>query len=290
MDIRHILFPTDFSNLAVATEDYVRTFADRLGARVSILHAIEYPAYLYGMPPACFMETTEMDTSEKRAGETIKNVLPGFAAERVVQTGDPARVIKEFAEANSVDLIMMPTHGYGLFRRALIGSVTAKTLHDVQCNVWTMAHIETHPPVPDVIPSRIVCALDLSPESVAVIKSAAQVAGRFGATLLLTHVVGHVMSVRDEYLDDRSQSALELQNYYVDFAREKIANFQREAGTNLDVCVEVGVVSAVLAEVVRKHQANLMVTGHGVSENLLGSVRSHGYPIVQESPCPVLRV
>jgi nucleotide-binding universal stress UspA family protein len=290
MRVRHILFPTDFSNLALAAEDYVRIFAHSFGALVSILHAIDYPPYLYEMPPASFMETTGMDTEEKHARETIENVLPGLAAERVVQVGEPARVIKEFAETNSVDLIMMPTHGYGLFRRALIGSVTAKTLHDVQCNVWTMAHKETHAPVPDTIPSRIVCAIDVAPESVEVIKSAAQVAGRFGARLWLAHVVGHAMSVRDEYLDDRSPLALDLQKYYIDFAREKIANFQREAGTNFDVSVDVGAVSAVLAEMARKLQANLMITGRGVSEDLLGSVRSHGYPIIQESPCPVLRV
>ncbi len=290
MEIRHILFPTDFSNLALASEDYVRVFTSCFGARLSILHAIEYPPYLYGMPPASFMETTEMDVSERQARETIESVLPGFEAERVVTLGDPARVIKEFTETNSVDLIMMPTHGYGLFRRALIGSVTAKTLHDVRCKVWTMAHIEDHPPSPDVVPSRIICAVDLAPESVAVIKSAAQIASRFGARLWLAHVVRHVISVRDEYLDDRSQWALDLQTYYVDFARQQVAKLQKEAGTNFDVCIDAGTVSAVLAEVVRKHKANLMITGRGISEDLLGSVRSHAYPIIQESPCPVLRV
>jgi hypothetical protein len=41
------------------------------------------------------------------------------------------------------DLIMMPTYGMGSFRRHLIGSVTAKVLHDVACPVWTAAHVET---------------------------------------------------------------------------------------------------------------------------------------------------
>lgn len=30
---------------------------------------------------------------------------------------------------------MMPTHGYGLFRSLLIGSVTAKVLHDAKCPI-----------------------------------------------------------------------------------------------------------------------------------------------------------
>ena len=44
--------------------------------------------------------------------------------------GEPAREIVDFAAANQVDLVMMPTHGYGPFRQLLLGSVAAKVLHD----------------------------------------------------------------------------------------------------------------------------------------------------------------
>ena len=37
-------------------------------------------------------------------------------------------------------MIMMPATGLGRFRRVLLGSVTAKVLHDVSCPVWTSAH------------------------------------------------------------------------------------------------------------------------------------------------------
>lgn len=51
--------------------------------------------------------------------------LPKTEAECDVQTGDPARAIAEYPTANGVDLIAIPTHVYGLFRRMLLGSVTA---------------------------------------------------------------------------------------------------------------------------------------------------------------------
>jgi hypothetical protein len=34
-------------------------------------------------------------------------------------------------------MILMPTHGYGPFRQMLLGSVTAKVLHDSKCPVLT---------------------------------------------------------------------------------------------------------------------------------------------------------
>jgi len=40
---------------------------------------------------------------------------------------------------------MMPTHGLGGFRRFLLGSVTAKVLHDADCPVWTGVHLERAP-------------------------------------------------------------------------------------------------------------------------------------------------
>ncbi len=41
----------------------------------------------------------------------------------------------------------MPTHGYGPFRRFILGSVTAKVLHDADCPVWTGVHLEEAPPI-----------------------------------------------------------------------------------------------------------------------------------------------
>src|SRR5207245_2957797 len=70
--------------------------------------------------------------------KTVKH--PDLAAGAIVSLGDPAAEITHYAEKNQVDLIMMPTHGYGRFRNMLLGSVTAKVLHDAHCPIWTAAH------------------------------------------------------------------------------------------------------------------------------------------------------
>jgi hypothetical protein len=62
--------------------------------------------------------------------------------------GDPAREITDYAQEQGADLIMMPTHGYRTFRSLLLGSVTAKVLHDAACPVWTGVHVEDSPPAP----------------------------------------------------------------------------------------------------------------------------------------------
>ena len=59
----------------------------------------------------------------------------------------------------------MPTHGYGIFRSMLLGSVTAKVLHDAACPVWTGVHVEETPPNSAAF-ERILCAVDLTDKSI----------------------------------------------------------------------------------------------------------------------------
>jgi nucleotide-binding universal stress UspA family protein len=53
----------------------------------------------------------------------------GIAARAVMAHGDPAGVILAQAEALDCDLIAMSTHGHGLVRDLLFGSVASKVRH-----------------------------------------------------------------------------------------------------------------------------------------------------------------
>src|SRR5579885_1790286 len=82
-----------------------------------------------------------------------------FRVDRVAELGDPAAGIVDFARREKADLIMMPTHGYGPFRSLLLGSVTAKVLHDTEVPVWTAAHIEDAPPHEHLPVRAMMCAV-----------------------------------------------------------------------------------------------------------------------------------
>ena len=67
----------------------------------------------------------------------------GLEARCAIEEGDPGHAVSLYAGRHNTGLIMLPTHGYGPFRRMLIGSVASKILHDAECPVWTSAHVET---------------------------------------------------------------------------------------------------------------------------------------------------
>jgi nucleotide-binding universal stress UspA family protein len=60
----------------------------------------------------------------------------GLKAKFVVDGTDPARMITKLAEVESVDLIMMATHGRGLMDRLMLGSVADTVIKRARCPVF----------------------------------------------------------------------------------------------------------------------------------------------------------
>jgi nucleotide-binding universal stress UspA family protein len=83
------------------------------------------------------MESTTARKAERRRDLDLflTEELRGSRVKRILIEGDPARTIVEYAHSENSGLIVMPTHGYGPFRRLLLGSVTSKVLHDADCPV-----------------------------------------------------------------------------------------------------------------------------------------------------------
>jgi nucleotide-binding universal stress UspA family protein len=168
----HILFPVDFSKRSSAALPIVTSWARRFNARVTLLHTVQIPITSYGGADAypVIIDTESIEASARKRLEQVE--FPG--AERLVTMGDPAFEIIEYAGKNGVDLIMMPTHGYGVFRSLLLGSVAAKVLHDAQCAVWTGAHTEDFAGRTEI--RSILCAIEIGPASVELVRAANELA------------------------------------------------------------------------------------------------------------------
>jgi nucleotide-binding universal stress UspA family protein len=201
--------------------------------------------------------------------------------EKLVENGDPADIITEYARKEHVDLIMMPTHGHGPFRRLLLGSVTAKVLHDAHCPVWTDVHDEVS--FARLGCQAVTCAVDLRPEAVASMQWAAEFAGSHKAELTLMHAI--------PALDGPTPPGeVRFRAYLTEYAREYITGLQRKAGITAKVCIEGGKIAETVRNAALHHSADLVVIGQGCLHEMLGGLRSHAYSIIRQSPCPVVRV
>ena len=200
----------------------------------------------------------------------------------IVETGFAAPAITEYAEKNGIDLIAMPTHGYGPFRRTLLGSVTAKILHDTNVPVWTDAHApepnhRAHPQ-----PRHILVGLDLKPESKHVLEAALQIAADCGATVEVVHAAreGEITPIHSE---------ARLNEVTVEAAREAmVAVKPSAAGTEVDVVVDTGSISKLLRTVALRKRSDLVVIGRGALQESFSIFRANAFEIIRDAPCPVL--
>jgi nucleotide-binding universal stress UspA family protein len=188
--IRKILFPVDFSPSCTAMAAYVHRAAALCGARVSLVHVCDLASHsgfeLYARPGNEIAEEHWNIAREKLDHFLISEFPPATSA-RILVGGDATGVIAETAKKSEFDLIVMPTHP-GRFRRMLVGSTSARVLDRAECPVLTTQHAETVAPR-SLEHRRWVCAVDLSSDSVRVLRSTNSAAMEVGATLSLVHVV-----------------------------------------------------------------------------------------------------
>jgi nucleotide-binding universal stress UspA family protein len=290
MPFKRILFPIDFSQQCSEFAAYVAGVVKRLDAELTLLHVIDsVPLAYYGMDPAMSMAAAyaeEMSERRKNDLDTLlRDEFGALRVKRITEVGDPATVITQYAVSNGVQLIMMPTHGYGPFRRLLLGSVTAKVLHDADCPVWTSAHQDAAEPQREQAFRNILCAVDLTPESVRLLQSAAAIAAQLQGNLRLVHAIPAI-----DAATDFSRRALGTHEVMYDAVHLEIEKLQREAGTNAEVCLETGRVAKVVRNAALRHDSDLVIVGRGHIHETLGRLRTSTYSIIRDSPCPVLSV
>jgi nucleotide-binding universal stress UspA family protein len=281
-----ILFPVDFSERSRAAAPFVLSMAQRYKAKVCLLHVLQPPPPVYAGMNAVYPEVYDFEGIAADLRVELKKFgdaeLPKVDVTWLVEMGDPAAVITELAKAENISLIMMPTHGYGAFRRALLGSVTAKVLHDAQIPVWTAAHApepahRAHPQ-----PRQILCALDLKPESRQTLEFAIDMAKDTNARVDLVHLApeGEV---------EPSNPETKLHELVVEAAQSKLVNVEEDGPE-----VESVLAGASVADMVRnfglRKRSDLVVIGRGCIQKGLERFRANSYSIIRESPCPVLSV
>jgi nucleotide-binding universal stress UspA family protein len=271
MTFQKILFPIDFSNRCEQIAPAVASMRDVMGASLAILHSIDIDRSWF------------TEESRKSAEERLKSFaathFPKSHPELVLDNGEPAGAIARCIESRQIDLVMMPTHGHGTFRRALLGSVTTKVLHDVNCALWTAPHAGT---VHANGVKRILCALEDPVSSADLLRSATGLGKTLGAVLSIVHAYPDFAGTPAERYQRKVPRTAEID------IRRKMDTLQMSVGTSLPVVIAGGEVNDVIAETARRGGADLVIVARGSFGGFLDTIRSHLYFIIRSSPCPVL--
>jgi len=278
LPFRKILFPVDYSEPCHAIVPYVSEMQKRFSTELSLVHAYGAEALAYSSLPITDLQLPEevRGISEERLREFAQTNFPGLQVDVFIEVGEPGVVIHNVVQHQGADLVMLPTHGRAPLRRFLLGSVTAKVLHDLTVPVWT-GH-------PLRIPyTSILAAVDTSDEAEAVIRAASALAASSQAKLSLAYVL--------EMPPISMETA--FGNYHDDFmkaADARIGELKKRAGVSAPHTILEGPVSDAIHGQALLTGADLIVTGRGVVYGAVSRMWSHLYPIIRHAPCPVLSI
>ena len=281
-----ILLPVDFSERSALAVRYARELALHFHSQVILAHALPPLHSEFGTPMAGSMLVdvyrSRAEQAERDLNAFEPEALAGLDVRRLLLHGDPAPKIVELAHEEHVDLIAMPTHGYGPFRRFILGSNTAKVLHDADCPVWTGVHIEEARPL-DAPFRKILCAVDLGPQSARALAWASWLQREFQGHLTLIHAI----AAHGEAFDEPD---LSWRSGIREIAEEELLRLQRETGAEADLLLEAGEPARIICSAAARVGAGTVIIGRGSAAGNFGRLRTNSYAIIRQSPCPVVSV
>ena len=133
MDIKKVLWPTDFSNIAEKALPYVTSLTQKYDAEIHVLYVIEDTAHHeswygeFGEDHKIKLMDWAGKSAQKRLNQICEKYLNGCPLyNKHIAIGDPAMEILKTIDRIGVDVVVMASHGQkGFFR---FGSITEKVI------------------------------------------------------------------------------------------------------------------------------------------------------------------
>ena len=143
MQIKTILFPTDFSNGARAAMDHAVSLARDYKAKLILLYVIQDISIAEWYIPSSLSVTDLVEDMQRSAGKEMDKWATEVSAkvaevEKLVVRGVPFVEIIKTAKEKDADLIVIGTHGRTGIDHMLFGSTAEKVVRKAPCPVLTV--------------------------------------------------------------------------------------------------------------------------------------------------------
>lgn len=134
----HIVCPVDFSESSQHAVDLAAEVAQRDGATITLLHIIEIPVAYSGEP----IGQDFLRDLDKRSAGLLSDLASQLERKMGISMSVHARIGRPGADTlrvldhdQTIDLVVMGSHGRTGIKRALLGSVAEKVVRNARCPV-----------------------------------------------------------------------------------------------------------------------------------------------------------
>ncbi len=141
--VKSILIPTDGSDYSLYAVRYAVELCRELGAEIVLVSVVDIRYEMYDV----YSEIHSIDRIEELIREQITRALKRHAAEirekgikvkKIIKVGDVVQEILQVIREESIDLVVIGTHGRKGFSHMLLGSTTEKLVRAASCPVLTV--------------------------------------------------------------------------------------------------------------------------------------------------------
>jgi len=286
IQLKNILFATDFSPASTAALPVAAEIARRYGATLYTLHVT--PASTYAMaPPETWSALAEAAVTQTRQQMTLLHKdLQGVECQSLFGDGEVWPVVAKAIQEERINLVVVGTRGRSGLGRAVLGSEAERILRMAPCPVLTVgphSHGETHSSGELM---EILYATDFGPALDAGAAYVLSLMQEHLARLTLLHVVEHPSKgdlVRSGQLSAQALDRL-----------RGLAPSEAGLWCAPRYVVEEGKPAEKILEVAVARKADLIVLGVHRPASLSGAVThlpmATAYKVVAHATCPVLTV
>jgi nucleotide-binding universal stress UspA family protein len=288
--LRNILYLTDFSEPSEAALPFAVSIARKHGATVHALH-LEIPdAYVYAKTTSAGWVKQAEEDKGKAEMQQVESLLAGVPYETSLEWGVgvwPA--VERSIQENSIDLIVVGTHGRTGAQKFVLGSVAEEIFRRSPVPVLTIG--------PSVRSGKhngasfhcVLFPTDFSPESLAAAPYAFSLAQESHARVLLMSVMRKP--------GDRDKNEMQLFEVSVAEAVQRLYDVAEQfpkLQAPPEVFVEYGEPADRIVDAGKRCGADLIVVGVRDATGRLGAAthleRTTAHKVVAHAPCPVLTV
>jgi nucleotide-binding universal stress UspA family protein len=288
IEIKNILYLTDFSEPSEAALPFATAMARKYGATVHALHVVVPVPYVFTAPETIADSIAVEEEIAEADMQSLDSRLNGVSHQTIIERG-PALwcVIENAIESTDADMIVLGTHGRTGAQKFLLGSVAEEVFRRSPVPVLTIGPLVRRGVHSGGRFRRILFASDFSAESSAAAPYAITLAQENEAHLLLVHVVRQ----RDHDRDNRM--------YEISVA-EAIHRLYETVPDDVqlrcppEVSVEHGNPGKRIVEAAEERSADLIVLGVRDAAGHLSAAthfeRNTAHNVVAHAACPVLTV
>ncbi|MGA7625931.1 MAG: universal stress protein [Candidatus Acidiferrales bacterium] len=286
VEIKNVLFPTDFSAAGDAAIPYAAEIVKRFGAKLYALH-VRPPVINPMTEPATWPVLEKAAAAQAEAQEkSLQEVFKASKPEVLIAEGNFWEILQSAVETHKIDLIVLGTRGRSGAGKLFLGSKAEEIFRQVPCAVMTVG-----PHANGITPrhgefTEILFATDFSPESSAAAAYAISLAQEFQARLTLLHVI-----------PDEKPGDLILPGELVPVSEQRLRKLvpsEAELWCEPRFAVEQGAAAETILQVAKDRKADLIVLGVRPATGFPGAAThlpmATAHKVVAQAACPVLTV